>query len=80
MPLNDKLIDNPGVVIIDIDNILEDLEAQRGDGRLLVEEIQTSRALPSRPLQPVQKPSWDGRLERPSSHTDDDLSGYRCGR
>ena len=80
MPLNDKLLDNPGVVIIDIDNILEDLEAQRGDGKLLVEEIQPSRALPNRPLQPVQKPSWSGRLERLSSRPEDDLSGYRCGR
>jgi len=80
MPLNDKVFDYPEVVIIDIDNILEDLEAQRGDGRLLVDEIQPSRALPNRLLQPVQKPSWDGHLERLSPRPEDDLSGYRCGR
>jgi len=77
MTFTDDLIDYPGFVNIDIDNILEKIEINNQDnppeGKDMLGAI-------NRPLCPVRKPSWNGRLERQLNQAEQDLSGYQCGR
>ena len=77
MIFTDDLIDYPGFINIDIDDILEEIEA---DNRESQPEGKDMLGAINRPLRPVRKPSWNGRLERQSIQTEQDLSGYQCGR
>ena len=77
MTCTNDLIDYPGFVNIDIDNILEEIENHKQESQ--PDDKDLSGAI-NRPLLPVNKPSWSGRLERQSIQTEQDLSGYQCGR